>query len=147
MARSKAKLSDKLERIMVQSQLMGLTTADMITIANRMKALDKERVFRREVDEACVGVSWEKKDKYHYIIKDSRGRVYECKRKLNSRDGWGYYSEAWEIKISHPGTRFEEKHLKSESINDSPNEAPSMCPDKDKRLWRLIRAIHSRRWG
>jgi hypothetical protein len=143
MARSRAKLSDKLERIMVQSQLMGLTTADMITIANRMKALDKEREFRKKVDEAVIGFSWEKKDRNHYIVTCPKGRVFDCTRHFNSRSSWGYYSEAWDVVITYKEKR---KQLARETLHESQSEAASMCPDKDKRLWRIINAIHNGRW-
>lgn len=146
MARSRAKLNDKLERIMVQSQLMGLTTADMITIANRMKALDKEREFRREVDEAVAGFSWEKKDRNHYIVTCPKGRVFDCNRHFNSRSGWGYYSEVWDVVVTYPAGKVKQKQLAKETLHEDPREAASMCPDKDKRLWRIIKAIHNGRW-
>ena len=148
MARARAKLSDKLERIMVQSQLMGLTTADMVKIANRMRVLDAEREFKREVDEAVNGVSWAKINKNHYTITDRKGRHYSCVCKEVSRTGWAWErNEKWDITITHPGTRMKPKTITRESLYADPGEVTSACPDKDKRLWRLVRNIHKGRWS
>jgi hypothetical protein len=148
MARARAKLSDKLERIMVQSQLMGLTTADMVKIANRMRVLDAEREFKREVDEACNGMSWAKIDRMHYTITDRKGRHYDCVCKEVSRSGWGWErSEHWDVTITHPGTRMKPKTLTKETLYELSGEIVSACPDKDKRLWRLVRKIHNGHWG
>ena len=54
MARERAKLSDKQERILVQCQLMGLTPSDMTQISNRLVALERERGFKADIAEAVA---------------------------------------------------------------------------------------------
>ena len=58
MSRGRKPLTDKQERILVQCQLMGMTTADLVTISNRLKAIDAENEFRSRVAEATHGFSW-----------------------------------------------------------------------------------------
>ena len=58
MPRGRKALTDKQERILVQCQLMGLTTADMVQISNRLRALDKEREFKSRVNEFASGFTW-----------------------------------------------------------------------------------------
>lgn len=104
--------------------------------------------FKREVDEAVNGMSWAKIDRSHYTITDRKGRHYDCMCKEVSRSGWGWErSEKWDITITHPGTRMKPKMLTKETLYESSNEMASACPDRDKRLWRLIRKIHSGHWG
>ena len=145
MARGRAQLTEKQERIMVQSQLMGLTTADMIRIANRMKALEAEREFIRDVDEVSAGKTWEKKSYLHYVITDEGGRVYDCQ---GSRDynGWQMRIK-WNVNVTHPKTRMKPKSYKDQSIWDDPREVARVCPGGEKHVYRLMKQIHSKRWS
>jgi len=140
MARTRAALTDKQEKIVIQCQLMGMTTADMVTISNRLKALDAEREFRVRVSEVIEGKTWEKKSSKHYIIKDSDGLVYDCTMAHKVYDHWNR-SERWTVSVTHPGTRMKEKVFKDQSIYASSDEQARVCPDNDKKLFRLMRAI------
>lgn len=147
MARTRAQLSEKQERILVQCQLMGLTTSDMTQISNRLRALDKEREFKREVDKVVAGASWEKHSKQHYVIKSSEGRIYDCTMsRKQGRYSWDSM-EVWTVKINHPGTRMKERVFTDQRIFDNGlDEIAGVCPDKDKRLFRLLRCIYNGEW-
>lgn len=141
MARTRAALTDKQEKIVLQCQLMGMTTADMVKISNRLKALDAEREFRVKVDEVVQGRTWVKNAKDHYTVTDSRGRVYDCKCK-RTYDRWSP-SEKWNVTVTNPGTRMKPRSFTDKSIYSSYDESARICPDNDKKLYRLLRAIHN----
>lgn len=147
MARGRAQLSEKQERILIQCQLMGLTTRDMTQISNRLKALDKEREFKARVNEVTAGVTWEQNAKGHYMITANDGRLYECiLKKVQGRYSWDRKDE-WTIKVSHPGTRMKEKVFNKENLYYTEyDEVASACPNKDKRLFRLLNSIHKGKW-
>lgn len=140
MARTRAALTDKQEKILIQCQLMGMTTADMVKISNRLRALDAEREFRVKVDEAIQDKSWIKKSRNEYVITDQKGLEYKCVMSYKVRDRWNT-SEKWEVTVTHPGTRMKERIFKDQSIYGSGDEAVRCCPDGDKRLYRLLKAI------
>lgn len=146
MARVRAKLTEKQERILIQCQLMGLTTADMVKISNRLRALDAEREFSAKVNEAVQGKTWIKKGRNHYEITDQKGLVYECVMKKEYRDRWTP-SEKWTITINHPGTRMKERIHKDQTVHISGDECARICPDGDKRLYRVLKAIQNGRWN
>jgi hypothetical protein len=139
-ARTRASLTDKQEKILIQCQLMGMTTADMVKISNRLRALDAEREFRVKVDEVSQGKSWIKKSRNEYVITDEKGREYKCVMSHKSRDYWNA-SEKWEVHVNHPGTRMKEKFFKEQTFYASTDEQARICPDGDKRLYRLLKAI------
>jgi len=138
MPRTRAQLTEKQERILVQCQLMGLTTHDMVQISNRLVALEKERQFKEKVAEVIVDKTWEKKGDGHYVIKH-KTRSYECRLNKNNRNGYGFGSEAWKIKITMKSGST--KDLDKIALYPHENEKASLCPDNDKRLFRLLRAI------
>jgi hypothetical protein len=140
MARTRAALTDKQEKILIQCQLMGMTTADMVKISNRLRAIDAEREFRIKVDEVVQGMTWTKPERSHYIVTDSKGLVYDCKYQRKYSNHWNK-TETWEIKVNHPGTRMKEKVFKEKNIWSNGDEAARLCPDNDKRLYRLLKAI------
>ena len=143
MARGRAQLSEKLERIMVQSQLMGLTTSDMIKIANRMRALDAERVFKEEVERVSEGMSFEKKAYGHYVITDKRGRVYDMKRRLERHKDHWWSNEVWDVEVTNPGTRFKARQFKGVKTFENQNEVARACPNGEKKLFRLMQLIYN----
>jgi hypothetical protein len=146
MARGRAQLSEKLERIMVQSQLMGLTTSDMVKIANRMRALDAERAFKEEVDRVTEGMSFEKKGTGFYTITSKDGRVYEFTRKLiKERSNW-WRTEAWDVVVTQPGTRFKPRKFADFKTREDMNEVARACPNGEKKLYRLMKAIYNRKF-
>ena len=141
MARTRSPLSEKQERILVQCQLMGLTTRDMTQISNRLRVLDREREFKVEVDEVLSGMSWKKRSRNSYFITGDDGRTYDCI--MTKKDG--YYSwdkkEVWTIRINHPGTKVKERIITDQILYVSTDEVSSICPENDKRLFRLLRAV------
>jgi hypothetical protein len=145
MARTRAKLTDKQERIIVQCQLMGLTTADMVQISNRLRALEKERAFKAKVDDIMQGISFETKIKGKlYILKEDKGRTYEFKIS-NKRSNWN--SNSWDIIVTNPGTRMKARDFQNQSIYfDINDEVASLCPNKDRHIYRLANSIKSKRW-
>ena len=147
MARGRAQLSEKQERILIQCQLMGLTTKDMTQISNRLKSLDKEREFKVRVDEVTAGVTWKQNSKGHYLITTKDGFLYECiLKKVLGQSPWEK-KDQWTIKVSHPGTRMKEKIFNKENLYYTEyHEVVSACPNKDKRLFRLLNSIYKGRW-
>jgi hypothetical protein len=145
MARGRDQLSEKLERIMVQSQLMGLTTGDMIKIANRMRALDAERDFKTKVNEITAGMSWTKVGPKEYDVTDAKGLKYSF-RPAKKKKGQGWYNEYWDIVVTHPGTRMKPKEYPSQTLSVDYNEKVRLCPDKDKLLYRILFNLYRRRW-
>ena len=145
MARTRAKLTEKQERIIVQCQLMGLTTADMIQISNRLRALEKEKEFKAEVDDVMQGISVEVKTaKKHYIITDTKGKIYEFKISTKKRSY--FESDTWDVAVTHPGTRMKPRSFAGASIYASNDEMPSICPNKDKYIFRLAKAVKANRF-
>jgi len=145
MPRGRAKLTDKQEKILLQCQLMGLTTSDMVQISNRLQALDKERAFKSKVSEATAGFSWQEKTKNDFIVKDTDGKVYEVKtfsEYTNSNFSYGRAQYA-NIKISKPGTRFKIREIKSYKLNKYLEDdiIVSACPEGNKNLYRIMRDI------
>ena len=147
MPRGRAQLSEKQERILVQCQLMGLTTRDMTQISNRLRALDKEREFKERVNLVTAGMAWKKEGSNKYLITASDGRVYDCfLKKISGSYRWERQEE-WTIKVTHPGTRMKEKIFTKERIYSTQyEEVTSACPDQDKKLYRLLDNIYRGKW-
>jgi hypothetical protein len=81
--RERAKLTDKQERMLVQCQLMGLTTDDIRKISNRLTLLEKEKKQRESVSQALEGLSWSQiVNKAGHVrgwkITNSDGLEYHC---------------------------------------------------------------------
>lgn len=150
MPRGRKQLTDKQERILVQCQLMGLTTADLVTISNRLRALDAEREFKARVSEASHGFTWSMKTRREFTLTDSSGHIYDVKVSTDwSRESWNKQCHNFaDITVSKPGTRFktrtEPKYPLREDYND--NEIVSACPDGNKYLYRVMRDIKNGRF-
>ena len=147
MARERAKLSDKQERILVQCQLMGLTPSDMTQISNRLVALERERGFRAEIAEAMSDKTWTKVDK-GWIIVDSQGRVYECRKAKPGKRHQSYWDRqvfAWDVKISGRDKRFKEKTLSDLTVHIDHGITARICPENSKELYALLKAIKNGR--
>ena len=149
MPRGRAKLSDKEERILVQAQLMGLNTDSMIRIGNRLRALDREKEFRRKVSEVSSGFSWTIRSNREFAIADSEGKIYDVviTRDYSHRD-WNHSATDYaKITISKPGTRFKPRTIDSHKVGNPFNdEIVSACPEKNKFLYRVLRDIKSGRF-
>lgn len=147
MARERAKLSDKQERILVQCQLMGLTPSDMTQISNRLVALEKERAFKADIAEAVGDKTWTKMVN-GWRIMDSQGRVYECqKAKPGKRHPcyWDRQVFAWDVKISGRDKRFKEKMLSDITVHIEHGITGRICPENSKELYALLKGIKNGR--
>ena len=150
MPRGRKPLTDKQERILVQCQLMGLTTADLVTISNRLKALDADREFRARVNEVSHGFTWTVKNKREFTLTDGAGHVYEvkCYSDYTNRDWTMRGQDYAKITVSKPGTRFKPKTVPDHRISEhwDKNEVVSVCPEGSKYLYRVMRDIKSGRF-
>ena len=150
MPRGRKPLTDKQERILVQCQLMGLTTSDLVTISNRLKALDAEREFRARVNEATSGFSWTVKNKREFTLTDQAGHVYEvkCYSDYSNRDWTMRGRDFAKITITRPGTRFKARTVADHKLANPWNdvEIASACPEGSKYLYRVMRDIKSGRF-
>lgn len=122
---------------------MGLTTADMIQISNRLKALENERDLIAQVGEYSAGKQWEKIDKGWKVI--ANGYHYEFKKAAKQTRRQSYWDRAvtdWDVTISKPGTRFKVKNLTNVSCSYHENVTAKICPENNKDLFSIIRTIH-----
>jgi hypothetical protein len=151
MPRGRKQLTDKQERILVQCQLMGMTTADLVTISNRLKALDAEREFKNRVSEITHGFTWTvKKPRREFTITDSTGHVYTVKVISDySRESWNRSCHDYaEVTVSKPGTRYKTRTFPKHPLRDdwNENEIGSACPEGNKYLYRMMRDIKKGRF-
>lgn len=148
MARERAKLTDKQERILVQCQLMGLTTRDMTQISNRLVALEREREWLADINDSAAGCTWTQKGTKGWTIVDTDGKTYECKghkKSSRSQSYWDRAIYAWDVKITKPGTRMKEKTLSDVTVHVDPYVTARICPENSKDLYSLLKAIKNKR--
>ena len=132
---------------MVQASLMGLTTADMIKIGNRMRALDEERRHRAEIDENIAGHQW-KEIKGGWQITGLEGHVFDCvKQRKRNRNGWHGWEASWTITVNKPGTRYKTRTIKDRSLHIAYDWKKSMMPESSKELYALIKFVRGASWG
>lgn len=151
MPRGLRPLSDKQERILLQCQLMGLTTADLVTISNRLKALDAEREFKGRVDQAADGLTWTAKNKREFAITDRSGYVYKVKVVSDySRSSWNQQCHHFAtVDVSKPGTRFKPRRVDSHPLRDDWDitEISAACPDGNRFIYHMMRDIKNGKFG
>lgn len=145
MPRGRKKLTEKQERILLQCQLMGLTTADMVQISNRLRALDVERAFRARVDEFAQGFTFTEKSKREFTITDDSGKIYEVKVKSDySRRSFTVTGNEYAtVNITKPGTRFKPKTVSGHHLTGhwEDTEIAGVCPGGNKFIYRVMRDI------
>ena len=150
MPRGRKQLTDKQERILVQCQLMGLTTADMVQISNRLRALDVERVFKARVNEFAQGFTWTEKSRREFTITDSGGKIYEVKVKndYNRRNWTASGHDYATVHITKPGTRFKPKTVSGHHLTSQweDTEIAGVCPGGNKFIFRMMRDIKKGRF-
>jgi hypothetical protein len=150
MPRGRRQLTDKQERILVQCQLMGLTTADLVTISNRLKALDAEREFKARVDDITDGFTWVSKNKREFTITDRAGYIYDIKVLSDyGRSSWNQQCHNFAtVVVNKPGTRFKSRRVDSHPLRDDWDvfEIAAACPDGNKFLYRMMRDIKNGRF-
>jgi hypothetical protein len=146
MARERAKLSDKQERILVQCQLMGLTTNDMAQISNRLRALENERELIAQINEYSAGKIWKKLDTNSWQINSSDGYEYIFKKAAKSKGRQSYWDRNvtdWDIWITKPGTRYKSRSLTNVGIGYYEKVTARICPDNSKDLFSILRKLHT----
>lgn len=144
MARERAKLTDKEEKILIQAQLMGLSTASMVKIGNRLKALENERDLKARIDSITSRYTLSAIEGGWRII-DQNGVHYNFTNRVVSygnRVSWGSRKEiCWDVKINKPGTRYVERAGKRQIIHTGDEYPAKFCPEKSKEVLGMMRTI------
>lgn len=151
MARERAALTDKEEKILIQAQLMGLTTSSMVKIGNRLKALEREREQKAEIDSVVSKFTYvQKEGKLGWEITDEEGKVWHFTNRLRSHrnNGWTHRVEiTYDIGLEKPGTRFQPRSVKHHTIYMSEDWGPAkFMPEKNKELYAMMRGIDNSRF-
>lgn len=142
MARGRAALTDKEERILVQAQLMGLSTASMVKIGNRLRALEKEREEIARISETCQGFNWSEKQSAEKLeVTSPDGHVVEAIRGQRGKSRWDHFTWTYDIKVTKPGTRFKARSFKGKELRCDYDWKKRLMPAKSKELYSLIRWI------
>ncbi len=139
MARSRAKLTEKQERILIQAQLMGLTPRDMQQISTRLIALQKEADEIKYIGEATQGYVWEQPSingSLKVITPD--GYLVEAVRGKKGKSHWNKYSWEYNITVTKPGTRFKTRHYKDKTLSCDYDWKKRLMPAQSKELYSLI---------
>lgn len=138
MARGRVALTDKEEKILLQAQLMGLSTSSMIKIGNRLRALEKEREDKALIDQTCQGFTWVKCETGWVIVTPDN---YHCEFTDEKRGKSTWYDRVftYKVKVYKPGTRFKPKFLKDCSVRISDDWRAKLCPEGSKNLYGMIR--------
>jgi hypothetical protein len=135
-------LTDKEERILVQAQLMGLTTDSMVRIGNRLRALEREAEELSQINEAIHGYTWETPTKEKMTIVNPEGYKIIAHRKSSRRSSGFYYSSmshSYDLEISKPGTRVKLRQVSDVSLMEGSDWRKRMMPANSKELYSLIR--------
>lgn len=132
-------LSDKEERILVQAQLMGMSTQSMVKIGNRLKALEAEKRELDYIATAIHGYTWDDKDS-PACLKVTNRDGYEITATHTGKKKSTWLSHSWEYNcvIEKPGTRFKTVKVGVDLTCDS-NWKKKFMPAQDKHIFSLIR--------
>jgi hypothetical protein len=142
MPRGRAALTEKEERILVQAQLMGLSTASMVKIGNRLRALEQEREEIDRVNETCQGFTWEEKQTAERLtVTAADGMVFEAVRGKKGNSRWDHFAWSYDIKVTEPGTRFKARTYKNKELRCDYNWKKRLMPAQSKELYSLIRWV------
>lgn len=144
MSRGRAALTDKEEKILIQSQLMGLTPSSMVKIGNRLKAIEKEREDKAHIDQTCQGYTWVKNQAGWTIITPEN---YHCEFTDEKKGKSTWYDRvfSYKVKVHKPGTRFKPRFFKEKSIRISDDWKAKLCPAGSKTVYGMIRFCHNLR--
>jgi len=145
MARSRAKLTDKQERILVQAQLMGLTPRDMQQISNRLIALQREADEIKKIGDTVQGYSWTKTDKGTWNVTTPEGYLCEFSKGTSGKRSYWERTKDYSIKITKPGTAFKARQMKK-GIGVRDEWIARLCPDGSKELYALISWTRGLKW-
>ncbi len=140
MPRGRAALTEKEERILVQAQLMGLSTQSMVKIGNRLKALEQEREAIAHINETCQGFVWEDNQTSEKLkVTTADGHVIEATRGKKGNSRWDHFSWSYDIKVTKPGTRFKARTYRNKELRCDYDWKKRLMPAKSKELYSLIR--------
>ena len=136
-------LTDKEERILVQAQLMGLTTANMVKIGNRLRALEKEAEEQHRITENIQGYSWiEQPTAETMSFTDPDGLLIVANRNPKGRynGGWSYRQSTYtyDLTVSKPGTRMAVKLIPDVTIHCDYDWKKRMMPAGSKQFYSLM---------
>lgn len=144
MSRARAVLTDKEERILIQAQLMGLSTSSMIKIGNRLRALEKEREDIACIDSVTAGFDWSEKQTAELLtVATPDGYVVKAARGNRGQSRWDYFTWSFDITVSKPGTRYKTRVFKNRELRCSYDWKKRLMPAKNKELYSLIRWINT----
>jgi len=134
-------LTDKEERILVQAQLMGLSTASMVKIGNRLRAIEKEAEEKSRIAENIHGYAWTEQpttEKMSFTNPDGLSIV--AQRKANYSGGWTYRhsSYTYELTVSNPGTKTGVKVIPDVTLHCDYDWKKRMMPAGSKQFYALI---------
>lgn len=152
MARERVALTDKEEKILIQAQLMGLNTSSMVKIGNRLKALEREREQKSNVDVLVSNFTYKQKENsMGWEITDNEGKVWHfTNRHRSSRNrGWSNQIElTYDISVEKPGTRFQVRSATRQTLYISGDWGPAkFMPEKNKELYAMMRGIYHNRFS
>lgn len=145
MARGRAKLTEKQERILIQAQLMGLTPRDMQQISNRLIALQREADEIKKIGETTQGYSWIKTDKGTWNVTTPDGYLCEFSKGSSGKRSYWERTKDYSVKITKPGTAFKARQLKK-GIGVRDEWIAKLCPENSKELYALISWAHGLKW-
>lgn len=148
MPRGRAALTEKEERILIQAQLMGLSTSSMVKIGNRLKALEQERETIDRINETIQGYKWSGEISKEIIkVSTPDGLEVEAVRGPKGKSHWQHFSWEYTITVTKPGTRFKPRVFKNRSLHCDYDWKKRLMPANSKELYSLIRwCRNSMKW-
>lgn len=133
MARKKTQLSEQEQKIMVQAQLMGLTVKNMTRIANRLRAIEKEKYTTAWIQDTVTGVAWKNlSEKVNGYVTCEKWQVFD-----NNSDHSAIYTGnsdhyIWRVQTFKGDTKQNEFRA---SVHDSTIKLyKRQCPDGSPNL-------------
>lgn len=145
MARGRAKLTEKQERILIQAQLMGLTPRDMQQISNRLIALQREADEIKKIGENVQGFTWIKTDKGTWNVTTPEGYLCEFSKGASGKRSYWERTKDYTVKITKPGTAFKARQMKK-GIAVRDEWIARLCPEGSKELYALICWTQGLKW-
>lgn len=145
MARGRAKLTEKQERILIQAQLMGLTPRDMQQISNRLIALQKEADEIKKIGETTQGYSWIKTSNGTWNVTTPDGYLCEFSKGSSGKRSYWERTKDYTVKVTKPGTAFKPRQMKK-GIGVRDEWIAKLCPEKSKELYALICWAQGLKW-
>jgi hypothetical protein len=142
MPRGRAALTDKEERILVQAQLMGLSTASMVKIGNRLKALEQERETIATINDTTQGYTWQDPVSLDKMkVTTPEGYTIEATKGKKGSSHWHRYTWKYDITVTKEGTRFKPREYKDQELHCDYDWKKRLMPGKSKELYSLIRWV------